>query len=72
MPGLAAETKKLTARPMSCEQRESPQSNGVAFEERDVSSVFLVVKPSKIIFLINIILRKEDIILLYNGYHSIM
>ena len=38
----------------------------------DMSSVFLVVEPSKIIFLIqNSIPQKEDIILLYNGYHSI-
>ena len=37
-----------------------------------MSSVFLVVKPSKIIFLIsNTILQKEDMILLYIGYHSI-
>ena len=37
-----------------------------------LSSVVLVVKPSKIIFLIeNTIPQKEGIILLYNGYHSI-
>ena len=37
-----------------------------------LSSVFLVVKPSKTIFLIeNTIPQKEDIILLYIGYHSI-
>ena len=38
-----------------------------------MSSVFfLVVEPSKIIFLIkNTIPQKEDIILLYIGYHSI-
>ena len=37
-----------------------------------VSSAFFVVKPSKIRFLIqHTIPQKEDIILLYNGYHSI-
>ena len=37
-----------------------------------MSSVFVVVKPSKIIFLIeNIIPQKDDLILLYIGYHSI-
>ena len=37
-----------------------------------MSSVFLVVEPSKIIFLIeNTIPQKEDRILLYIGYHSI-
>ena len=37
-----------------------------------MSSVLLVVEPSKIIFLIyNAIPQKEDIILLYIGYHSI-
>ena len=36
-----------------------------------MSSVFLVVKTSKIMFLIqNTIPQKEDILLLYNGYHS--
>ena len=37
----------------------------------DLSSVFLVVEPSKIIFLIsNTIPQKEDRILLYIGYHN--
>ena len=37
-----------------------------------MSSVVLVVEPSKIIFLIfNTIPQKQDIILLYIGYHSI-
>ena len=37
-----------------------------------MSSVFLVVEPSKIIFLIEITIpQKEAIILLYIGYHSI-
>ena len=37
-----------------------------------VSSVFLVVEPSKITFLIqNTIPQREDRILLYIGYHSI-
>ena len=37
-----------------------------------MSSVFLVVEPSKIIFLTkSTIPQKEDIILLYNGYHCI-
>ena len=37
-----------------------------------LSSVFLVVEPSKIIFLIySTIPPKEDISLLYHGYHSI-
>ena len=36
------------------------------------SSVFLVVEPCKIIFLVeNTIPQKEDRILLYSGYHSI-
>ena len=35
-------------------------------------AVFLVVEPSKIISLIsNTIPQREDIILLYTGYHSI-
>ena len=37
-----------------------------------MSSVFLVVEPSKIMFLIqDTIPQKEDIILLYIGYHRI-
>ena len=37
-----------------------------------MSSVFFLVEPSKIIFFIqNTIPQKEDIILLYIGYHSI-
>ena len=38
---------------------------------QDLGSVFVVVEPSKMIFLISKpIPQKEDIILLYIGYHS--
>ena len=48
------------------------QSKGLHFEAH-VSSVFLVVEPSKIVFLIILktIPQKEDRILVYIGYHSI-
>ena len=37
-----------------------------------MSSVFLAVEPSKIIFfIVNSIPQKEDIVLIYIGYHSI-
>ena len=47
-------------------------NNIIDSDVSQLSSVFLVVKPSKIVFLIqNTILQKEDRILLYIGYHSI-
>ena len=45
--------------------------SGRDLSQNHMSSGFLVVEPSKIIFLINIIPQKEDMILLYTGYHSI-
>ena len=47
----------------------TPQQLSLPLQSQ-LSSVFLVVEPSKIIFL-NTIPQKEDIILLHNGHHSI-
>ena len=53
-----------------CRQGFKSRLEGVGL--RKMRSVFLVVEPSKIIFLLqNTSTQKEDIILLCIGYHSI-